>query len=306
MAVERIPRSEAVISEERKGETEGRIHLKDGRVLAYLAIGNPSDTPVMYFHGFPGSRLEGRLAAEAADRHGFWLLAPDRPGFGASTLQPRRTLAAWAADVGALADALGLERFSVVGASGGGPYALACAAELPERVAGVAIVAGLGPVTRPGATQGMAMLNRLMLRLADRLPHLARGLVGLLALVVRRHPERYLAHMLAGAPAADQAVLADPGYRSLILDSTAEALRQNGRGAAQELVLFTRPWDFDMQRIAVPVHLWQGDADRIVPPAMMERLLAALPRGVPHRCSGEGHLSLIVRGLDCALTELAA
>jgi pimeloyl-ACP methyl ester carboxylesterase len=295
---------QAVIPGDRSDETERRVRLADSRVLACLEIGAPSGTPVMYFHGFPGFRPEGRLAADAARRRGLRLLAPDRPGFGASTRQPRRTLAGWAADAGSLADTLGIERFSVVGVSGGGPYALACAAGLPDRVGGVAVVAGLGPLTRPGATRGMGMLNRFVLGTAGRLPRLTRGLVGLLAQVVRRYPERYLAHMLADAPAADRAVLADPGYRSLILASTAEALRYNGRGVAQELVIFTRPWDFDIQRIAVSVDLWQGGADRIVPPIMMESLLAELPRGIPHRCAGEGHLSLIVRYLDRVLADL--
>lgn len=296
---------QAAIPEDRSDETERHIRLADGRVLAYLETGDPSGAPVMYFHGFPGSRLEGQLAADAARRRGLRLLAPDRPGFGASSLQPRRTLAHWAADVRSLADALGLERFSVVGVSGGGPYALACAARLPERVGGVAVVAGLGPLAPKAATRGMVALNRVGLGLARRRPRLARGLIGLAARGIRRHPGRYLAHMLAGAPEPDRSVLADPGYRSLILASTAEALRQGGAGAAWEATLLARPWDFDLRRIAARVDLWQGGADRIVPPATMERLLAALPRGVSHRCPREGHLSLIVRHLDRVLAELA-
>jgi pimeloyl-ACP methyl ester carboxylesterase len=248
----------------------------------------------MYFHGSPGSRLEGRLAANAARRHGFRLLAPDRPG-----------LAGWAADVRSLADALGLERFSAVGVSGAGPYALACAAGLPERVGGVAVVAGRGPVTFPGASRGMAAPNRLVLGMATRSPPLARGLVRLLARAVRRHPGRYLAHLLAGTPEPARSVLADPDYRSLILASTAEALRQGGAGAAWEATLLARSGDFDLRRIAARVDPGQGGADRIVPQAMMERLLAALPRSVPHRCPREGHLSLIVRHLDPVLAELA-
>jgi pimeloyl-ACP methyl ester carboxylesterase len=259
----------------------------------------------MYFHGFPGSRLEGRLAADAARRRGLRLVAPDRPGFGASTLQPRRTLAGWAADVRSLADALGLERFSVVGVSGGGPHALACAAGLPERVAGVAVVAGPGPLAPKAATRGMFALNRVLLGLARRWPRLARGVIDLAARGIRRHPGRYLAHMLAGAPEPDRSVLSDPDYQSVVLASTAEALRQGGAGVAWEVTLLARPWDFDLHRIAARVDLWQGGADRIVPPAMMERLLVALPRGVPHRCPREGHLSLIVRHLDRVLAELA-
>src|SRR6185312_3853086 len=109
-------------------ETEHRVRLADGRTLACLELGDPSGPPVLYFHGYPGSRLEARVAAAAARRLGLRLLAVDRPGFGQSTFQTGRSIGAWAADVAALADRLALGRFSIVGVSGGGPYALACAA----------------------------------------------------------------------------------------------------------------------------------------------------------------------------------
>lgn len=285
-------------------EVERRIRLADGRSLACLALGTPGGSPVMYFHGYPGSRLEGRLAAPAARRLGLRLLAPDRPGFGASTFQPGRTLGAWAADVAELADRLGLERFAVVGASGGGPYALACAARIPERLSGVALVGALGPLARTDLAHGMPTLNRLALALAARSPPLARFAVRLAARWVRRDPERWLAHMMAGAPAADRRVLADPAYRALFAASTVQALRQGGRGAAWELTLLARPWDFRIEEVPVAVRIWQGLADNIVPAAIARHLAAALPHGVCHYLPGEGHLSLIVRHLDAVLAEL--
>src|SRR6185312_7099010 len=116
-------------------EVEHRVRLADGRTLACLQLGDPTGSPVLYFHGYPGSRLEARVAAVAAGQLGLRLLAVDRPGFGQSTFQPGRTVGAWAADVAALADQLAVGRFSVVSISGGAPYALACAALLPDRVA---------------------------------------------------------------------------------------------------------------------------------------------------------------------------
>lgn len=285
-------------------EAERLIRLADGRSLACLALGTPGGSPVMYFHGYPGSRLEGRLAADAARRLGLRLIAPDRPGFGASTFQPGRTLGAWAADVAELADRLGLERFAVVGASGGGPYALACAARIPERLNGVALVAALGPLARSGLTGDMVMLNRLALALAARAPALARFAVQLVARWVRRDPERWLARMLAGAPAADRAVLTDAAYRALFAASTAQALCQGGRGAAWELTLLARPWDFGLAEVSLPVRIWQGLADNIVPAAMARHLAAALPHSECHYLPDEGHLSLIVRHLDAVLADL--
>lgn len=285
-------------------ERERRLRLADGRTLACLALGDPGGSPILYFHGYPGSRLEGRLAAGTARRLGVRLLAPDRPGFGESTSLPGRTIGAWAADMADLADQFALKRFAVVGVSGGGPYALACAARIPERVTRVALVGALGPLVRKQLTHDMVMLNRLALALAARSPRLARLAVQLAARWVRRHPERQLAHMMAGAPPADRRVLADPGFRALFIESTAEALRQGGRGAAWELTLLARPWDFRLQDVPIPVRIWQGLADNIVPAAIAQHLAAVLPNSECHYLPDEGHLSLIVRHLDAVLADL--
>jgi len=286
---------------------EHRIRLMDGRVLACLELGDAQGVPVFYCHGFPGSRFEARLASGSARRHGIRVLAPDRPGLGASTYLTGRTIGDWAADVAELADRMALKRFALLGVSGGGPYALACAARILQRVRAVAVVAGMAPTRAIGRhTRGMLVRNRLALMLAARAPWLAQGAVAAAAAVVRRHPQRYLQSMGAGAPPADREVLADAAYRALIGESTAEALRQGGRGAAWELTLLARPWDFELQDVCVPVCIWQGSADNIVPPCMARDLATALPNACVHFVDGEGHLSLIVHHLDAALGALAA
>lgn len=285
-------------------DTEHRIVLPDGRTLACLSMGESGGVPVMYFHGYPGSRLEARLAERAVQHLGLWLLSPDRPGFGRSTFQPGRTIGAWAADIARLADEFSLRRFAVVGVSGGGPYALACAARMPERLSHVALVGPLGPATRKDLTVDMILLNRLALAVASRVPLLARLVIDFAAPLVRKHPERYLTRMLASAPPADRAVLADAGYRALFTESTKEALRQGGRGAACELVLLARPWDFRLDEVRVPVKIWQGLADNVVPPAMPEYLADALPHGELVSLADEGHFSLIVRHLDRVLADV--
>ncbi|HEX8011488.1 MAG TPA: alpha/beta fold hydrolase [Casimicrobiaceae bacterium] len=300
------PPAAAQAAELQPVEREHRLRLADGRLLACLALGDPAGSPVLYFHGYPGSRLESRLAAGAARRRGLRLLAPDRPGFGASTFQPGRTIGAWAADVAELADCYGLERFAVLGVSGGGPYALACAARIPGRLSRVALVGALGPPGRRPLVRDMVAVNRLALALAARSPSVARLGVELAARWIRRHPEHHLALMTVAAPAADRRVLADPAYRALLTASTAEALRQGGRGAARELTLLARPWDFSLREIFVPVRIWQGLADNIVPPAMARDLAAGLPRSELNCVPDEGHLSLIVRRLDAVLADLCA
>lgn len=285
-------------------ETEHRVRLADGRTLACLELGNPSGPPVLYFHGYPGSRLEARVAAAAAGRLGLRLLAVDRPGFGQSTFQAGRGIGAWAADVAALADQLALGRFSIVGVSGGAPYALACAASLSDRLARVALVCPLGPLDVADGKAGMLAQDRVMLALAAHAAPLARAAVHLLAHWMRRDADRYLEFMMAGMVSPDRDLFADPAYRSLMRESTAEALRQGGRGAAWELTLIARRWDFRLQDVRMPVSLWQGLADQILPAAMAKRLAAALRACNARYFPGEGHLSLVVRHIGEVLAEL--
>src|SRR4051794_20731127 len=122
-----------------------QLRLSDGRRLAYCEYGSPAGKPVLYFHGWPGSRLEAKLADPVAKKFNAKIIAIDRPGFGMSDFKPNRTLLDWPLDVCELADALGLDRFAVVGVSGGGPYALACARRIPERLTSVAVICGVGP-----------------------------------------------------------------------------------------------------------------------------------------------------------------
>lgn len=287
-------------------EREYRIRLEDGRVLFVLELGDPKGKPVFYCHGFPGSRLEARLAARAAARLGLRVLAADRPGVGGSTYQHGRTIGAWASDIAKLADSFGLQRFDVVGVSGGGPYALACAAFIPERLNSVALVSAVGPVSHGDSLHGMILADRLLLGLAMRCPAVARLVVGALTRWIRRHPEFYLRGMLAGVPAADHEVLADPAYRALLLESTGQALQQAGQGPAWELTLIARPWDFRLEEIRVPVHIWQGLADNIIPPVMARHMAAVLPGSESHYLPGEGHFSLIYKYHYDILANLCA
>jgi pimeloyl-ACP methyl ester carboxylesterase len=283
---------------------EHRLRLRDGRRLACLELGAATGRPVIYQHGYPGSRLEARLAAATAARLGLRLLAPDRPGFGESSFQPGRTLGAWADDVGELADRLDLRRFAVFGVSAGGPYALACAARLAGRVEAVALLAPLGPLDWPQARCGMTTMSRLGLGLAAWLPPLARGVMRLAAPWARRHPQRLLNRLQAAAPAADRAVLADAGNRAVLGATFCEALRQGGRGAAWELTVLARPWDFALRDVRLPVRIWHGLADTIVPPALVRHLAARLPCSEVRWLAGEGHHSLILGHFAAALAGL--
>lgn len=149
----------------------------------------------------------------------------------------------------------------------------------------------------------MTGLNRRVLALAAHRPSLARLGVRLATPWVRRHLSRYLDHMASRAPLADRRVFADPSYRQVFVASTREALRQGGAGVAWELSLLAGAWDFSLHEIRLPVRIWHGLTDNIVPVEMARHMAACLPCSQIRFLEHEGHISLIVKHLDAALAE---
>lgn len=274
---------------------EGVCRLPDGRRLGYAEYGRRDGCTILYFHGFPGSRLDAVLFHEAAAALEVRLIGVDRPGMGLSDFLPQRRIGDWPQDVAALADTLGLSRFTVLGHSGGAPYALACAARIPERLTGCALVAGLGPVAQaPEALARMGSLPRMVLALGRRLPAAARALYRTTVSPFLPHPELWMPWWRQVLPPPDQQVLDDPFVHAAIANSFKEAGRRGTRGLAWELCLYAEPWDFSLTDVGLPVRLWHGEADRTVPAAFGHFLAERLPRCEATFLPGEGHLSLPV------------
>ena len=269
--------------------------LPDGRDLAWMELGAPDGVPVIAFHGTPGSRLQLAFGDQPARAAGVRLVVPDRPGYGLSTYQRRRRLAGWADDVAQLADHLHLSRFAVVGTSGGGPHAAACARFLPERVSTAGIVSGVAPLTEPGSEAGMVTADVLLFRLARRSPVLPLPVTATMATIDRRWPERVVGVMRRTLGPADAAMLDRPEVRAAFLADMRGSARTTGTALAQEYALFARDWEFRLEDIRVPVHLWHGDADRDVPIAQARRQAETIPGAVFHECPGEGHLLVAAR-----------
>jgi pimeloyl-ACP methyl ester carboxylesterase len=273
---------------------DSQIELADGRRLGYSEFGAPTGTPVLFCHGWPGSRLEAQIFDSTAAQLGIRLIAPDRPGAGLSDEQPGRALADWASDAAALADALGLERFAVLGISGGGPHALACAHSLPQRVTCAIVAAGIGPLDAPGADEDLDLTARLGFALARRVPRLAEWIISQTFALACRDAYAYVDRMAASVPAQDRAALAQPAVRDALACSLSEAFLQGCRNAAQELALFSQPWGFALEQVCVPVHLFHGEADVSVPVSMGRRQAVRLPRCAPRFYPTEAHFSLLV------------
>ncbi len=273
------------------------VRLRDGRALGYAEYGDPGGKPVFFFHGFPGSRLSGAIAHDGAAKHGVRLIGVDRPGCGLSDFKPGRTFLDWPEDVTELAAALGIDRFGVAGVSGGGPYVAACAYAIPQRLTGAYIISGIGPYAAPGATDGMSRQNKILFALGRHAPWLGGLVIRVMARAARNPSDKMMDGMSRSMPEPDRAILRQPEIRAILLDELREAFRQGARGIIHEGPLYSRPWGFRLEDITVPVHLWQGTADKNVAPSMGRYQASAIPNCKATFFDGEGHL-IIVSHID--------
>jgi pimeloyl-ACP methyl ester carboxylesterase len=301
-----VSKTNTLIKDESMLQThEQFVSLRDGRKLAYAQFGNPDGRPVLYFHGHPGSRLDLDMFDQTVlDQSGLRLLSLDRPGIGLSDFKPGRKLLDWPADVREFADALGLDRFSVMGMSGGGPYVAACAYALPERIKAAVIISGLGRFDLPGATAKMGS-GLQYFKMARRFPLLARFQMQMMAYGVKSGPNKMLAQMQSGMPPADRQEFQRPEVAKTFLATLAESLRQGPAKMVWEGGFYLRPWGFPLEEIRLPVYLWHGEADRNAPIAMGRHTAAAIPGCQAVFIPGEGHFSLAIHHMPEILKTLA-
>ena len=260
--------------------------LSDGRALGYAELGSASGPLVMYFHGAPSSRLDLVAHDETFAACDVRVVCPDRPGYGTSSPQPGRELHEWPRDVAALADHLSQDRFAVTGISSGGPYSVACAALLRDRVASAAVVAGVTDLTWPGALDGYDDMWINIMRFGDEAKARAwcdeqygpdgRGL---------------MEHFPELAP-ADLAFLEDQTAVDAPMASLTEAFRQGTGGFAQDLTIEGRRWAFDPGVIVCPVRVLHGEADTLVPIAHSRHTAELIPGATLEILPGHGHLSM--------------
>ena len=288
------------------------LHLRDGRTLGYREFGDPNGFPVFLFHGIPGSRRGAGVIDDEAARGRVRVIGVDRPGIGLSTFQPGRTFLDWPADVSAIADRLELERFGVVGNSGGSAYVAACAVRIPERLAFAGIISGMGPVDVPRWQEELKLprIRRILIALGRRSPYLACRLAGP---VLQREidPARpgTLERMKVIMAQADQLLLDQPDVAQAVLEDAAEALVQGPIGVTWDLLLYTRPWGFQLRDAHVPIHLWHGEADITVPPIFGRTMADRLPHCMATFWPGEGHLMSISRAgeiIDAIVSAVSA
>jgi pimeloyl-ACP methyl ester carboxylesterase len=282
------------------------LTLPDGRQLDVTITGPDNGFPLVFHHGTPGSKVQVRAIQRAVHAHDLRLITFSRAGYGDSTRQPGRSVAAAVHDTAALLDHVGADRGLVAGWSGGGPHALASAAGLPHRIAGALVIAGVAPYGVPDLdfVAGMGEDNvrefHLSLRGEDAIrPSLEAERPGLASGDVPTITEA----MRTLLPDADKAVLTDELGEDLALNF-AEGLKSGVDGWLDDDLAFVRPWGFDLADIAVPTFVWQGSEDLMVPFAHGEWLAKHIPGVTAHLRQGEGHMSIAVGKLDEMMAEL--
>lgn len=280
----------------------GEMTLGDGRSLGFCEFGIGDGTPVLYQHGWPASRFEACLYSEAASKMGVRLISVDRPGFGRSQFQPGRTLLDWPSDIRELAANLGIDRFHLLGHSGGGPYAAACARELDDLLKGVAIVAGLSPMNDRRTREGMRIMNQFLLSVGRPAPWLLDLMMKMTARMAG-DPEK-MKKGLSDLPEVDRDLI--ERFLPEVSRIVEGAFAQGTRGATWEGRIYANPWGFDLEEIAVPVSIWQGTLDVNVPISNSQIYHEAIPGSRLEMVEGEGHFSMAINQGERILLDLVA
>ncbi|MEU9702040.1 alpha/beta hydrolase [Streptomyces sp. NPDC047981] len=269
------------------------VRTADGRLLLAEEWGNPAGTPVLLLHGTPGSRLGTALPDLPERRPDLRFFAYDRPGYGGSDRHPGRRVADAARDAAAVADALGVDRFAVVGRSGGAPHALACAALLPERVLAAAALVSIAPRDAAGLDWfgGMTPFNVREFGLATEAPERLDADLAARAAAIRKDPERLVEDLRAELSDHDLPVVSDPAVRATLLRAYREALGTTHHGWTDDCLAFTHPWGFDVSAITTPVLLWHGLDDAFSPPDHTRWLAATIPDATLELVPAAGHFA---------------
>jgi pimeloyl-ACP methyl ester carboxylesterase len=284
------------------------LHLADGRTLEYQVAGPADGTPLVLHNGTPSSAMLFEPLVAVAARHGLRMVAHNRPGYAGSSPQPGRTVASAAADVAAVLDDLGADRFLTAGWSGGGPHALACAALLPGRCAAAASVAGVAPYGAEGldwsAGMGQENIAEFGAAAAGEGP-LTEFLDAAIPGLAQMQADQIAAGLGDLASEVDRAALTAE-FADYLAATFRAAVSSGGAGWRDDDLAFVRDWGFDLGAVPTPVSVWQGGEDRMVPFAHGRWLANRLTGAAAHLEPAEGHLSLLLNSFDGIVAELAA
>ncbi|KLO30714.1 alpha/beta fold hydrolase [Mycobacterium haemophilum] len=283
---------------------EGNIAVGNNRQMGFAEFGAPQGRAVFWLHGTPGARRQIPTEARVyAEHHNIRLIGVDRPGIGASTPHQYPAITAFADDLRVIADTLGIGRMAVAGLSGGGPYTLACAARLPDRVVAAGVLGGVAPTTGPDAISGGAMaLGVLVAPLLKMGGGPLRVCASLLIRAARPVASPALDVYGLLSPRADRHLLARPEFKAMFLDDLLTGSRKQLAAPFADVIAFARHWGFGLDEVKVPVLWWHGDHDHIIPFSHGEHVVSRLPDAELVHLPGESHLAGLGRGEEILST----
>jgi pimeloyl-ACP methyl ester carboxylesterase len=289
-----------------KSETQF-VPLRRGGRLAYGEYGDVHGVPVFFLHGWPSSRTMAELTDAAARDLGVRIISPDRPGICESTFQEDRRLLDWPEDLEALANHLRIDRFHMLGFSGGAPYVYVTAWKMPQRARAIAVVNGVPPIADLSDYGGLLPLYRWMLKLDRDHP----GLLRVLFYMVRpfamfRMPFRYGRALLNMLQPCDAEALRDAAAFEACFESQRRAWRGSGEGVMKDAQIYAQPWGFRLEEVTVPVRLWHAKQDRAFSFRVAEEVAGRLPNCTARYVENEGHYSLPIRHMREILADLIA
>ena len=281
---------------------EYALQLTNDRQLGVAEFGVPQGQPILWFHGTPGARRQIPFAArEYALANGLRIIGIERPGIGLSTPHLYPNVAAWGADMEEFADRLVLDRFGLIGLSGGGPYVLATAHQMPDRVTAGAIFGGVAPTHGDKAPTGG--LTAMGVPAEKTLSFLKKPLgTALSRTILALHPfaDPIFDALVKYVPGHETEMLGRPELRAMFLDDLLQGSKTGMHATLNDVILFARPWGFELEDIRTPIHFWQGTIDPLVPISHAQAMAAQIPGAAYSLCEDEGHLA----GLDHTIDAL--
>lgn len=272
---------------------EGNIAVGEDRQISFAEFGNPQGRAVFWLHGTPGARRQIPTEARTfAARKNIRLIGIDRPGIGSSTPYQYENVLGFTDDLRTIADTLGINRFAVIGLSGGGPYTLATAAAMPDRVVMAAVLGGVAPlIGEDGISSGLMELAKIVRPVIEVADTPIRWVAGSLIKLIGPFGSPALDLYARISPDGDRNLLSRPEFKAMFLDDLLNGSRKQLAAPFADIVVFARDWGFRLEDIKVPVRWWHGDADHIVPYAHGEHAVARIADAEMYTLPGESHLA---------------
>ena len=280
------------------------ITLSSGRKLCYVECGDPKGVPMFYFHGWPSSRLQAELMHRVGLERGIRVVAPDRPGIGLSEFHPERKLLDWPPLIEELAVHLGWKNFHVLGVSGGGPYVLACAHVMPERLLGAGVMCG-APSLREVGTKDLMWTYRLALWGQQHVPLLLAPGLAVSGQLMRLPSDSPLMWPYVRALCErDRLAMRDPELFRILMSSGRVGVGSGAKRLSADGNIYSSDWGIDLGSVRFPVHYWHGVRDKNIPVTMVQRFVERLPNAKLMLLPDDGHYSLPMLCQEQVVAEL--